>query len=407
MSVSYPNFMDWKEASTVFEYMAAHKPTSCNLTGLDSPERLRAFLVSADLWTVLGVEPLVGRSFVQEDDQLGAEFVVMLDHGFWQRRFAADPSIVGQAIELDGRAFTVVGVMPPGFLYPIPVYATGTDLYALIGPFSTEWREQRSTHPAIEVTARLKPGVSLEQARIEMTSIAERLANEYPATNVGQSVRVDSLQGVHVQDMRPALLLLFAAVGLVLLIACSNAAHLLLARASTRAREIAVRTALGAGRKRVVRQLLVESLIQSLLGGCLGFLFTVWGVDLISLLIPESAPPIYRQINVDFVALGFTFMVSLMTGIVFGLLPALSVSKPELTESLKEGGRGPSGGLKGGRLRQTLIVAELTLAVVLLIGAALMMKSFIGVMLESPGFNAENTLTVTVGLPEAKYSEAS
>ena len=406
MSVSYPNFMDWKEGSTVFEHISAHKPTSCNLSGLDQPERLRAFLVSADLWTLLGVEPVVGRSFIEEDDQLGAEFVVMLDYGFWQRRFASDPSIIGQTIELDGRAFTVVGVMPPGFLYPIPVYATGTDLYVPIGPFSEGWREQRGNHNAIEVTARLKPGVSLEQARIEMAGIADRLANDYPATNTGQTVRVDSLQGFHVSDMRPALLLLFAAVGLVLLIACSNAAHLLLARASTRAQEIAVRTALGAGRSRVMRQLLVESSIQSLLGGCLGLLLAVWGVDLISLLIPESAPPIYRQINVDFVALAFTFLVSLTTGIVFGLLPALSVSKPDLTESLKEGGRGPSGQLKGRKIRHALIVGEIALAVVLLTVAGLMMKSFIGVMLESPGFNADNTLTVTIGLPEAKYSEA-
>jgi putative ABC transport system permease protein len=238
-----------------------------------------------------------------------------------------------------------------------------------------------------------------------MDGIAKRLAEEYPDTNSGQIVHVDPLQGFHAQDMRPSLLLLFASVGLVLFIACSNAAHLLLARASSRSQEIAIRTTLGAGRNRVVRQLLVESLVQSLLGGCLGLLFAVWGVDLISLLIPDSAPPIYHQINVDFVAVGFTFLVALTTGIVFGLVPALSASTPDLTESLKEGGRSPSGQLKGGTARRALIVSEMALAVVLLVGAVLTMRSYIAVMFETPGFNPQNTLTATIGLPESKYPE--
>ncbi len=406
MSVSYPNFMDWKEASTVFEHIAAHKPASCTLTGFEQPERLQVFMVSANLLTLLDVEPALGRGFLEEEDRPAAENVVMLNHEFWERRFAADPSIVGKTIDLDGVPFMVIGVTPSGFLYPIPMHASGTDVYLPIGRFSEAWRQNRGSHPAITVTARRKPGVSLGQAQMEMAVIAERLENEYPATNTGQTVRVDPLQGFHVQDMRPSLLLLFAAVGLVLIIACSNAAHLLLARASTRSQEIAVRSALGASRKRIMRQLLVESLIQSLLGGCLGFLVAVWGVELISLLIPASAPPIYHQIDVDFMVLGFTFLVALTTGIVFGLLPALSVSRPNLTESLKEGGRSPSGELQGGTIRRTLIVAEMALAVVLLMEAGLMMKSFIAVMLESPGFNSHDTLTVAIGLPEAQYPES-
>ncbi len=402
MSISYPNFVDWRDQNQSFEAIAAHRFSNFNLTGTDRPERLLAAEVSHTLFPVLRVTPLIGRNFTQDEDEPGSEPVAILSYRLWQRRFGADPDIAGGIISLDGVSYTVVGVMPHDFLYPPDT--NDLELYLPIGHFAEYWLESRGRHPGIQATARLKPGVSFEQAQADMETIARRLEQEYPKTNTGHRVALQLLRVELVEDVRPAILIVLAAVGFVLLIACANVANLLLARAAVREQEIAVRTALGAGRRRIVRQLLTESVLLSLLGGAAGVLLAVLGVEALILGIPEDASPIFRQIRMDQTVLGFTLALSFFTGLVFGTVPALLVSRSDLSESLKEGGRSTAG--EGGhRLRSLLVVSEIALALVLLIGAALMMRSFFNVTEQNPGFNTGNLLTMTVSLPPAKYEE--
>jgi putative ABC transport system permease protein len=401
MSVSYPNFLDWREQNSVFESMTAHRLQSFNLTGTDRPERVLANQVSAALFPMLRVEPFIGRPFVEEEDKPGAEPVAVLSYGLWQRRFGGDHNIVGQSIFLDRQSFTVVGVTPQDFLYPLD--QPGIDLYLPIGYFSEEWR--RDNHNSIQVYARLRPGVSFEQARTDMTTIAQRLEQQYPDTNTGQSVSMGLLQDLRGRGFRPALTVFLAAVGLVLLIACANVANLLLAKASGRSHEIALRATLGAGRSRVLRQLLTESVLLSLLGGAAGLLLAVWGVNLLGLSLPETTPPVFRQFEIDGLVLGFTLMLSILTGIAFGILPALQVSKPDLVTPLKDGGRSASSGPRRHQLQDVLVTAEMSLALVLLIAAALLTVSFFRIMNESPGFNPENVLTMQISLPDTRYPE--
>jgi putative ABC transport system permease protein len=350
---------------------------------------------------MLRVEPFIGRPFVEKEDTPGAEPVAVLSYGLWQRRFGGDLNVVGQSIFLDRQGFTVVGVMPQDFLYPLD--QPGIDLYLPIGFFSEDW--QRDNHNSIQVYARLSPGVSFEQARTDMTNIAQRLEQQYPDTNTGQSVSMGLLQDLRGGGFRPALTVFLAAVGLVLLIACANAANLLLAKASGRSHEIALRATLGAGRGRVLRQLLTESVLLSLLGGAAGLLLALWGVNLLSLTLPETTPPNFRQFEIDGLVLGFTLVLSILTGIAFGILPALQVSKPDLVTSLKDGGRSASSGPRRHRLQNVLVTAEMSLALVLLIGAALLTVSFFKIVNESPGFNPENVLTMQISLPDTRYPE--
>jgi putative ABC transport system permease protein len=394
------NYLDWQEQNTVFQGVAALSFWSANLSGDGRPERHQAFLVAPDLFPVLGVRPVLGRAFLPQESQPGNEKVVVLSHGLWQRRFAADPNIVDRSININAENYTVVGVMPPDFEFYRPA-----DLWAPLA-FTPQDAVRRAPGNLI-VVARLKPGVSFEQAQAEMGTISRRLAQEYPQTNSGLTVNMITLHESITGGTRRALLVLLAAVAFVLLIACANVASLLLARASTRQKEMAIRVALGAGRSRIVRQLLTESVLLSLLGGALGLLLAWWLVKLLVVSIPPAgANPLPRsgEIGIDASVLIFTLLISVVTGIVFGLAPALQTSDPDLNETLKEGGRSGGGTAAGRRLRGLLVVVEVALSLVLLIGAGLMMKSFLRLLQVEPGFNPQNVLTMQVSLLQSRYS---
>jgi putative ABC transport system permease protein len=379
MSVSYPNFLDWRAQAASFERMAATQPGSYNLSGAGEPERLQGRNVSPEFFSVLGVEPALGRSFAEEENRPGAGRVAVISHGLWQRRFGSDPGILGRALTLNGEPYTVVGVTPKGFVYGVP-----TDVFVPIGSLVDEMMSMRANHPGIYVVARLKPGVTPEGALGEMKTIASRLEAQYPDSNAGNTVALKPLAEFFVGDVRPALLVLLGAVGLVLLIACANIANLLLARAAVRGREIAIRTALGASRLRVMRQLLVESLLLALVGGAAGLLLAVWGIDLLRPMAAENLPAT-AVVGLDANVLLFTLGVSLLTGLVFGLAPAL-----------KEGARSQTGGASRRRVRSALVVAEVALSLVLLAGAGLLLKSFARLRGAELGFEPAGLLTMQV-----------
>ena len=402
-SHSYPNFMDMRAQNTVFENVASYHGADYVLTGRGEPARLQGSVVTANVFPLLKVQPMLGRVFLPDEDKPSETGrVVILSHKLFQSRFNGDPSIVNQAITLEGKKFTVVGVMPPSFEFPIqndPV-----DLWTTIAgdaSGSEPITAQRGAH-FLTVIGRLKPGVTEEKAQAEMTAIAARLEQQYPDTNTRKSLRLESAFAALVGDVRPTLWILFGAVACVLLIACANVANLLLARATSRHKEMAIRTALGASRTRVVRQLLTESVLLSLVGGAVGLLLAVWWSDLLVALGKEDIP---RAIHVemDWRVLGFTLGVSLFTGLIFGLAPAFHSSKTELVESLKEGARGTSAGTFANVFRKALVVVELGLAVLLLTGAALLIQSLWRLQRVNSGLHPENILTFNVTLPEVKY----
>ncbi|HEY0081841.1 MAG TPA: ABC transporter permease [Pyrinomonadaceae bacterium] len=401
MSVSYPNFMDWREQQQTMEQFAAFRSANYVLTGVGEPERLDGRQVSASFFNVLGIAPALGRAFSPDEDKPGAHPVALVSHGFWQRRLGGDASIINKQIQLSNESFTVVGVLPQTFEWQSPV-----DVFVPIGLRSDQLNmTQRGNHPGIYVLGLLKPNVSVEQARTEIKAIAERLAQQYPDSNGGQSAVLDSLQARTVEDIRPALLILLAAVGLVLLIACANVANLLLARAASRSKEIAIRTALGAGRARIIRQLLTESLLLSVLGGALGLLFAMWGIDALLAALPEDMPRLLvAGIGMDTSVLVFTLVVSIVTGLLFGLAPALQASKSNLNETLKDGGR-TSAGVGRQRVRNLLVVSEVALSLLLLVSAGLLIKSFARLQQTELGFDPKNVLTLRVPLPEGRYKE--
>jgi putative ABC transport system permease protein len=389
MSISYPNFKDWRERNRVFDGLAATQFDSYNLTGGDEPERLQGRNVSYNFFDVLGVVPAVGRSFRAEEDRAGAERVCVISHGLWQRRFGSDRKVVGKAVALNGESYTVVGVLPADYRY-----GTQTDVFAPIGlKEDDETVRERGNHPGIYAVARLKEGVTFERAEAEMKAVAAQLAEEYPKENTGNGVTLTPLREYFVGDVRTSLLMLLAAVGFVLLIACANVANLLLARAASRSREIAVRKALGASRFRIVRQLLTESLMLAVVGGTVGLLLAMWGVDVLrraSLdLLPTTA-----DISLDRTVLFFTFGISILTGVLFGLAPALQASKHDLNESLKEGGRSGAEGAGRNRVRSLLVVSEVALSLVLLVGSGLLVRSFLLLRETDTGFRQENLLTM-------------
>lgn len=402
-AVSYPNFADWREQNHVFEHLASYHDSDFIFTGRGESTRLQGAVVNADLFPLLGVNAAIGRTFLlAEDDPGDSGRVVLLSQQLFQQRFNADPNIIGQSITLDAKNYTVVGVMPQSFQFP--VQNDPVELWATVA-VDREGKEpvtdQRGAH-FLRVIGRLKTGVTKEQAQAEMTAISARLEQQYPDKNLHMTSVVESMLEAMVGDIRPALLILLGAVGCVLLIACANVANLLLARAMTRQKEMAIRTALGASRLRVVRQLLTESVLLSLTGGMLGMILAVWWSDLLVTLGKQNIPRAL-QVGLDWRVLGFTLVLSVLTGIVFGLVPAIHSSKTELTESLKEGSRGSGDGARRNGIRGILVVSELAIAVVLLVCAGLLIQSLWRLANVKPGFNSENVLTLVVGIPEVKY----
>jgi putative ABC transport system permease protein len=390
IGVSYPNFVDFRNQNTVFENLAAvrHRE-SFNLTGTGDSERLQGRLVSANFLSTLGVKPILGRDFLPEDDRAGAAPVVMLSHALWQRRFGGAENIIGQQLTLNRERFTIIGVTPANFEYGLEA-----DVSVPIG-LSTERFSARGRDPGIQAVARIKPGVSTETANAELNTIAARLEQQYPESNASRRVRLESLREALVGDIRPMLLTLLGAVGLVLLIACANVANLLLARSARRQKEIAIRTALGAGRSRIIRQLFTESVMLAIGAGIIGLLLALAGTALLSSYLPEGIP-FLPAISTDASVLLFTLGVSVLTGLLFGLAPALQTSKPALTDTLKEGERNSSPGHN--RTGKILVVAEVALTLVLLIGAGLLVKSFWRLMAVDPGFNPENLLAMQISV---------
>jgi putative ABC transport system permease protein len=399
ISTSYQNFVDWRDQSRSFESMEGTRATGLSLTGAGDPELLTARMATAGLFPLLGVEAREGRTFLPEEDKPGSAPVVLLTYGLWQRRFGGSKEIIGKPITLDSRPYTVVGVLPPGFQLLQPA-----DVFVPFVPWAVTLPDDRNWHPGIIAIARLKPGVSREQARTEMVGITKRLELQYPIYNTGTSADVVGLQDQLVQNVRPALILLLGAVSLVLLIACVNVANLLLARASSRGREVAIRTAMGAGRGRVVRQLLTESVLLSLGGGLLGILFA-WASLGPLLKISAGSVPQVVPIELDRSVLVFTFAVSLLTGLFFGLVPALRTAKLDLRETLNEGSRGSTSGPGQHRLRGVLVASEIALAVLLLVGSGLLLRSFSRLQDVPPGFQADHLLVADIPLSQTAYAK--
>ena len=403
-SHSYPNFFDIRSQNTVLERVSTYRTSDFIMTGQGEPARLQGTVATADLLSLLGVQPMLGRVFLPDDDKPSETGrVVILSQPLFQKRFNADPAILNQAITLNGVSYTVVGVMPAGFEFPIqnePVELWTTIAADASG--KTPVTTQRGAH-FLRVIGRLKPGVTLEQAKADVTTIASRLEQQYPDTNTRRGLRVDSALAALVGDVRPTLFILLGAVACVLLIACANVANLLLARATSRHKEMAIRSAMGASRVRVIRQLLTESVLLSILGGAVGLLLAVWWSDLLIALGKEDIPRAV-QVGIDWRVLGFTLGVSLLTGIIFGLAPAVHSSKSELVDALKEGGRGTSEGARRNKVRNVLVVSELAIAVVLLVGAGLLIQSLWRLQKVNSGLAPENVLTFNVGLPEVKYN---
>ena len=396
MSISYPNFTDWRTHNQTFEKIGVYNRASYNLTGAGEAERITTGQVSADLFSVLRVNALHGRVFTNEEDRPGGTPVVVLSYPLWQRRFGGQTSILNQAITLNGKSYTVIGIMPESYAYPSRV-----EMWVPVGQLSDQpsW-QMRGNHPGLYGVARLKPGVTFEQADADMNNIAANLEQQYPDSNAGTRVRLRPLLEIFVVDVRRALWVIFGAVGFVLLIACANIANLLLARATARKKEMAVRTAVGASRWRIARQLLTESVLLSLIGGGIGLALARWGVDLI-LYVSPNAIPRSREIVLDWKVLAFTIGVSFLTGILFGLIPAIQAGEVDVHETLKETGRGTSGRQW---LRSSLVVVEVATTLILLIGAGLMIRSFYMLQKVNPGFAHEHLTSFSISLPEKKYT---
>lgn len=395
MSVSYLNFRDWQRRQRSFSGLAFYRGDSFNLQGPHGAEVVSANMVSAGFFRTIGLSPMIGRDFTPQDDHLGAAPVAILDYSFWQRHYGGSPDIVGKTITLDDQNYDVVGILPKNFWF-----FDREDVYVPAGIYDRLWSERREARSNSHVVGRLKPGVTLAQARSEMGNIAHRLAAEYPKANTNIGVTLIPMPKYVVRDVRATLYLLLGAVCLVLLIACVNVANLLLSRSAAREKEMAIRTALGAQRGRVVRQLLTESVLLAFFGGGLGILVAVWGTHGLLSYIPEELPRA-QNVGVDFRVLLFVIGVSVITGILFGLAPASHSSKPDLRGSLQEGSRGSTGGRHG--LQNALVVAELGVALVLLIGAGLILRTILQLNHVNTGFRTSGSLIFDVSLPPGRY----
>jgi predicted permease len=393
ISISYPNFVDWRAQNHVFEKIGVYNRDSYNLTGYGEAERILTAQASADLFAALRVNALIGRIYTNDEDRPGATPVVVLSYALWQRRFGGLPGVLNQVLNFNGKSYTVIGVMPQGFQFP-----TRVEMWVPVGQLADSYKE-RGNHPGLLAVARLKPAITLAQAQADMSNVAANLEHQYQDQMAGNGVRVKPLLENFVASVRPTLWVLFAAVGFVLLIACANIANLLLAKASARQREMAIRAAMGAGRWRIARQLLTESVLLALIGASLGLLVARWGIQFI-LYISPTAIPRAREIGLDWRVLAFTIGVAFLTGILFGLVPALQAGIVDVHETLKETGRGTSG---RHWLRSSLVVVEVGTTLVLLIGAGLMVRSFVRLQKVDPGFSYEHLTSYTISIPEKKY----
>jgi putative ABC transport system permease protein len=402
------NFFDWKKQNTVFEDIAAFGSWTMTLTGDGEPEQLLGTHVSSGYFSVVGVEPMLGRSFANEEYGPGKGQVVILGHAFWQRRYAGNPGVINKSITLNGSPYIVVGVMPPG-IYPARPTPSGRisfeqneEQFWTPMSFSPQWAAVRTAH-VLGALARLKPGVTVAQAQTEMDTIAARLAQEYPV-NKGEGIIVNHFMNEVAGDVKPALVVLLFAVLLVLLIACANVAGLLLAQHTARTREIAIRAALGAGRGRLLRQFLLEGLLLSLCGGALGIALAKFGLGAMMAIISSSIPRI-DQAHLDLRVLGFTFGLSLLTCLVFALVPALHAARPDLQSTIEQGSRTSRLSFGRQRLRQALVVFQVSMAVMLIISAGLLIMSFWRLQQVDPGFTPDHVISLSLTLPQSKYAD--
>ncbi len=402
--VSPGNFLHWQEENTVFDDLAGFYDLRLNLTGSGEPEQIPVQAVTPNLFSLLGVNANIGRTFISEEGQPGKDNVVLLSYGLWQRKFGGDPNIPGKTITLDGKTQTIVGVMPRGFELFVQQHSRTGEHAGLWLPLAFRPEDHTPVGRYMMAVGRLKAGISLALAQTQMNVVAKDLERQFPAMDTGWRTSLVPLHDQFVAAIRQPLTILFGAVGFVLLIACANVASLLLGRAAERKRELAIRTALGASPLRVVRQFLTESILLALIGSGFGILLAFWGMQLLLTLAPEDLLDI-RNVHIDFRILLFTLAVTIVTGLMFGLVPALGSAKTNPGESLKEGERTVGIGVRGSRLRNVFVVAEIGLAVVLLAGAGLLIKSFLRLQSVSPGFDPQNILMVKVELPDSKYKQ--
>jgi predicted permease len=385
-SISYPNFLDWQRDNRCFEAMAAYRSTDGSITGVGQPENVRAQRVSANFFSILGVNPILGRNFTSEEDRRGASPTALISEGLWKRKFASDRNVIGQRLIVAGQPRTIIGVIPASFRLHVFNFRTA-DVYEAVGEETDATFYLRDSYRGMDAIGLLKPGVTLAQARDDMKRVNASLADAYPNVDGNIKANIISLKDNIVGDMRPALLVLLGAVGFVLLIACVNVANLLLARSTGRQREFSVRAALGAGQIRILRQLLTESVLLSALGGGLGLILARWGTAAALVAVPETVPRA-EEIGLDFPVLLFTILVSLLTGIMFGLLPAIRMSGTDISGRLKDSGRAISG--YRSRMQSALVMGEMAMAMVLLVGAGLMCRTLVQLWRVDPGFDPRN-----------------
>ncbi|MGH9826080.1 MAG: ABC transporter permease, partial [Blastocatellia bacterium] len=398
--VSPANYVDWKDQNQSFEYLSPWRFWYFNLTGVDEPERVQGLLVAANFFDMLGVKAERGRTFLPEEEQPGNDRVVVVSHNLWQGRFGADPGVIGRTVTIEGEEYRVIGVLPAAFRF-MKVLNRDLDIWV---PLTIDRSQVSRLDHSINVFGRLKQGVSLAQARSDLNGIMSRIERQYPETNTGRGARVVPLRENYGERIRDTLLILLAAVGFVLLIACANVANLLLARATVRQREMAIRGALGAGRARLIRQMLTESVLLALVGGLFGGILAYGGVNLLNNLIPNSVVARVDSFSVDGRVLVYTSLISIVTGLLFGVAPGLQLSRKDIVEALKSGTRG-STSLRGRRLRSLLVGLEIALAVMLLIGAGLMIRSSLQLQNFDRGFQTKNILTGQVWLSKARYPQ--
>jgi len=406
MSIAYSNFLDWQRKNQTFEEMACFKGGNYNLTGADIPERVRYIQVSSNFLPILGVSPVIGRLFEQTDDRAEAEPTVIISQGFWQRRFEGKPEAIGQSLILDGDVYTIIGILPSSFNFP-PIVGDPIDVWTPIGLMAKhEWFVNRARHEGTRGIGKLKEGVTLSQARNDLRRVAAQLEKAYPDTNAGCCV---ICKGFHEQItgyIRPTLLVLMCAVVFVLLIVCVNIANLLLVRSTDRIQEFSIRNALGAGRLRIIRQLLCENLMLVILGGALGIVVAKWSYSTLCAQLPDAvlhSPEMMFHIDMNLTL--FTLAITLGSGLVFGLFPAWRSSKVSISATIRDNSRATTAGIGHSRLRDILVISEITLAFVLLVGAGLMFRSFINYIKADPGYNPDSTLTVRVFLPDNRYPD--